>query len=242
MSRSPLRSDLSRYRKRKQLSLDGTVAGIDYSRSAGHYVDAPLPSAGPVHLYEHPAPADYAPHAGLMQFDGPAYADPAALPGPDTIAGHPTQLPMPIMPVAHPPDMIPESVSYDHMLMADRTVEDLQQEWQALHDEAYGTTPTDNPGTGSIEAMFHAPTQPFEASPYHSVEMTQELFEHGMELAAGTSMPASPADAIPEAGLEDIVMDAEPPVPPPEELQPDPRMMDPFEDPLMRQMMNPFGM
>ena len=232
MSRSPLRSDLSRYRKRKQLSLDGTVSGIDYSRSAGHYVDAPLPSAGPVHLY--------------------AYADPAALPGPDTIAGHPTQLPMPIMPVAHPPDMIPGPVSYDHMLMADRTVEDLRQEWQALHDEACGTTPTDNPGTGSIEAMFHAPTQPFEASPYHGAEMTQELFDYEMALAAGSLLPestgdvppepATPADAIPEAGLEGIVMDAEPPFPPPEELQPDPRMVDPFEDPLMRQMMNPFGM
>lgn len=248
----PLRSELLRYRKRKHLSLDGSIPGAIYARRGGAPPNVPLPPAATGQLYEQPLPADYAPHAGHMHFSGPMYDPPDFLQGPGPSASPRFGAFPDGNDLAGPPDLIPGPASYETMLMVDRAFEEIHQEWQALHDEALGIALPDGLDARPIDEMFHAPTQPMDGLGYDGADMTQEMFDQEMALANGTSPSGLPADAVSEpgapaepmqdAGLEAIVNDAEPPVPPPDELQPDRYLMDPFEDPLMRQMMDPFGM
>jgi hypothetical protein len=65
----PLRDESFRYRKRKQISLDGSVPGIDSSRPRGDYVSADLGPWGlPPREYVGPLPQEYEPHPGFAQF------------------------------------------------------------------------------------------------------------------------------------------------------------------------------
>ena len=151
----PLRAATSRYGARKQLSLDGTVKGVNYNRAVGVHASAPLPTAGQLHLYEEPLPDDYLPHAGPMQFDRPTYHQSEVLPGINTAASHqmlpPTHLDL-------PPDMIPESASYEQMLAVDNLINELQRDWQALHDHSFAEVQATDPTIEAVHEMFHADT------------------------------------------------------------------------------------
>jgi hypothetical protein len=247
----PLRSELLRYRKRKHLSLDGGIPGAMYARRGGTPPSVPLPPAATGQLYEQPLPGEYVPQAGHMHLSGPRYDPPDFIQG----SGPP---PSPQLggfsggnDSAGPPDLIPGPVSYETMLMVDRAVEEIHQERQALHDEACGIARPDGLDAQPVDEMFHAPTQPTDGYGYAAGDMTRESFEQEMALANDATSWALPTEAIGEpgapsqvmqdAGLEAIVNDAAPAQPAPDELQPDPYLIDPFEDPLMRQMMDPFG-
>lgn len=101
----PLRDEFFRYRKRKQISLDGSVGGLEHHRLRGEYAAADI---GPWGL----PPQAYEPHPGLAQFPESEYE---AYQG-EMVAPLPTP---PIRLNAPSPANVEPSPDYDACLMTD---------------------------------------------------------------------------------------------------------------------------
>lgn len=144
----PLRSDLSHYRKRKQISLDGTVAGIECNHYRRGY-DKPLfghsSSTGP-------ALPDlmYDPHPGLPEFHEPEYrAYEADLP---QLRTPPIGSPLPDFPdVESPP-------RYSACLMTNELFQQLMEEF-GTHQEVAEALPFDQ-DVRAQEIMHASPEEP----------------------------------------------------------------------------------
>jgi len=230
-----LRSELSHYRRRKTISLDGTVGGMDHPSRRGQYVtpaDGMLGAGGaPSHHSVYDAHAQY--HWPSRQyvppepwFEGteihktpPLRMGPPqqrALRFPEADEGHDDQgqfLGSPAVPVVEEFGEDP----VQQRMVKELRVRQLDRELAALDQDVAGDSETvrrDEPAEGD----------PFAGHPWYGPSaMTQELFEEAMQDA----FPEAAEESVPqpavtheemeayrdqqEALLEDIVNQAMPP-------------------------------
>lgn len=218
----PLRDQSFRYRKRKQISLDGTVSGLELGRMRGGYHfpgEIRQETIGPTvyHQYPSPPPREYEPHPGFADFPESEYDTYHA-----NISPAPIDCPRHAAPSARPLHK-PPPPPYRASLMTNELFTEAMQEVISKRDsEPSEPVPFDNP-VMAIELM-HAPAflehmvdRAFYDDPVQEIEaaMTQQFQEMEQQMA-------------PE------------PVPEP---MPDPYMeQQQMYDEQMRQMMDPFGM
>ena len=187
----PMRSELFRLGKRTQLSLDGTIKGIAYNHAAGVPAVAPLPTGGPVHLYEHPLPADYIPHGGPEPYVMPVMPAPDLPHIPRTPQPSEHLLDYPSQPMAA--DAIPGIDSYNAMLSVNDAIDEIQQESQAMHDAAFGIVPDAGPDPAShaIDMMFLSPRRAADEIDYGGPAMSIDRFHDTMADAGAAPVTSS---------------------------------------------------
>jgi len=256
-----LRSELSHYKRRKTISLDGTVGGMDHPSRRGEYVtpaDGALGAGG--------APSHHSVYDGHAHYNWPErdYEQDASWldAGPRT-----TTPPLRLDPAPRPerPPGIPYAPMTERTML--RMFEQLREREEALAGDQYGLG---DQGSGSVDgggmeqslAGVEAPepemvrrmvgeliTGPIEEHPWFGEQqMTEDTFERAMQEAIA---PEPDQESVPEpavsfqemeayhdqeqATLEDIVQQA---MPEPEE------MLEEQEDPweLYRQQMMDPGM
>lgn len=230
-----LHAMLSRYRKRRTRSLDGHVHGLDYNRPCGEYATAPVPNGPPHH-------ESYDPSPGLIQLDLPEYGPPEY---DDRVAPVTPHLSTPL---PHRDVHVERRADYDAMLQTDAIIEELHQEWQALHD---GADPSPAMPGEVAPIDFEAPVAATMPESYYTAPLTQAEFDQAMD----TLGPRDPMEAMDgQPGLESQT--GEPDTPQAlsldqivEQEWPDPwRDPDPFQqmqlmyDQQMMQLLNPFMM
>jgi len=164
-----------RYRKRKQLPINGSVAGLEYHHARGRYAEAPVnigrPGAAPAD-YLGPVPQNYDPHPGRAVFSEAEYEpyeagmprrtvhpDPAPPQPAQTIltgyAGRGTRLSRDLYPVCER-RAIRRRIAGNHNPARTRKVEGLleitiQQERERL--ESAQNIPSAEPETGFTQQM-----------------------------------------------------------------------------------------
>jgi hypothetical protein len=191
---APLRASLFRYRKRKQISLDGTVAGLDpqhYRRSQQYAEPSPISSPqgrspradeyDPVHSMGYPA----SPH-----YEQPDVADDPGCHG----ITPPERFWLPNEPVG----IHERPVNYDAMLISDAIGDAVRQDWQEMHDRAVEPPQHAEAAPGFFQQMLDS-MMPSDAIPgqYDGADMPQELFEQEMATAAGLDpMQGQPSDHL----------------------------------------------
>ena len=256
------------YRRRKKLSLDGTVPGIVYNRHHGGHRPASFPIDN---LARGPAPQDYMcfhpdgyePHPGEAIFFEPDYAPyQADLPhlAPDEL-----HFPAP----AFQPE--PDQVEYDDLLMTDEMLDQVLGEVPYPPD-AVDPVPFDNDVMAEDilmgEDVSGAPDQILIEDGVAPDElmgepMAEEELDADAEMLLGPDVEAEPSFDVPEnldpldhdagamtpGGLEQIVDELAPPEPDPmlehmyNEMLMDPYGMMPFPGPMGLPMgpMDPYG-
>jgi len=217
----PLQASMARYRKRKVLSLYGVTPGLEYNRAHGGYR-----SPGEECFLGSPAPpgsTEYDPHPGFFDPPRPEYDPPqyAAEQG-----GHFwTPQPRRFRPQQGPLIEEEPQPTYDDMLRVQAMMDAIQAEREL--EAAADASPHSSPDTELTDRM----TDFKEATPHGDVFSVADDREAALLAEEPLNESASPMD------LEQLVASAEMPEPP----LPPPAEEDPFEDPLFRQMMDPFG-
>ena len=212
----PLRDESFRYRKRKQISVDGSVAGIEYGRPRGEYVTAdPGPWGLPPKEYVGPSPQDYEPRPGFAQFPEAGY-EVYNPPMPHHLT------PMIRDPGPEPvrPEFMPD---YDDCPMTDPFFE------RAMADAGIHLSQAEPAEAASLEDLLVSPQFP-ACDEYLDVGIASMMTpDISQEIESAFDQQMQLADAF------------EPPQPEP--MQPDPfeeqRQM---YDEQMQQLMDPFGM
>ena len=253
----PLRDELLRHRKRKQISLDGSVPGVESGRPQGDYVTADLGPWGLLpRAYVGPSPQDYEPHPGFAQVPDAEYEtyDPG-------LPHHRT----PMLRDPGPEPVRSESVpNYDDCRMTDPLLE------RALADEGIHLLPAEPAGTDSLENLAASPAMidDSESLEMRVVNMIEPDVIHEIESACQQQMQLTDAFESPQPEPSPYVlqdgylqayeeqrhqtMDAYwrpgPPIQGPfEPQQPEPMPLDPFEehqqmyDEQTQQSMDPFN-
>jgi len=255
-----LRSELSHYRRRKTISLDGTVGGMDHPSRRGQYVtpaDGALGAGG--------APAQhsfYDSHAHYRAADRDYETEPSRFDD----APRATTPALRLDPVPRPerPPRISHAPMTEELML--RAMEDVREEQEARAADPFGlaqhrSAPRGDseeadrdigglppPDPEMVREMLNEPTfVPIEEHPWFGEQqMTEEAFEQAMQEAVAPEphdeSVADPALSFQEmeayheeqqASLEDIVQQA---MPEPEEV------LEEEEDPwelYQRQMMDP---
>lgn len=202
----------SHYRKRKQISLDGSAAGVEYNRYHRGYnrsvFDNPIATGSPrpAEAYEpDPGPmetreSDYQPYEPEMPFRRPT---------------PPFRMPLPEEPE---PEKPPE---YDASLITDESFVQMMREF--LGGESEHETQTPLPFDHDVRGVIHGPATlddlAASQSPADPVEEIQQAFDQNLEQMASEGAPEQP-----------------PPEPDPYQLE-----QQRYEDELQA-LMNPFGM
>lgn len=219
----PLRNELSMHRKRKQISIDGTVAGIDFNRARGDYAELPVnfgrPGSAPAD-YLGPMPQDYRPHPGFTDSSRPEYEQYEW-----GMQQHPTpplRAPLPELPeVERPPN-------YNACLMTNELFEQAMQECVAYPDIPE-PIPVDHDVRAqgimnSQDTLEDLVADPFPQDPVHEIE---QAFDQQMQQM----------EQVFAAPMQEPEPQQPPPEPPPEQMYEDPWMMNPFGMPGMGPMM-----
>ena len=219
----PLRSALFRLRKRKKISLDGVVGGLEVNRYRSR-----LGYADPGHHFS-PSPVDpYDPDPGPMEDHSPEYHQPNAwfdqhFPGTpqERFRGEPQE---------HAEHLSPEQM-YEKGMVAQNIMEQMMQEMYQT-DARADLTQTDNlsaPRESGIDGTVQDPIPDYDAC-----QMTNELFEQQMQQL---SEPFENPEPQPEQA------EPEPEPQPGPEPDPDPYMLQQQQfDQMMQYMVDPFQM
>ena len=239
----PLRDEFFRNRKRKQISLDGSVAGIEYGRPRGDYVTAdPGPWGLPPKEFVGPSPQDYEPHLGVAQFPEAEYEtyDPG-------MPHHLTPMIRDLVPEPVRPEFVPD---YDDCRMTDpfleraladagdqvRSAEPVEAD--SLEDRLASLTMTDD--SESLETRVAGMTP---ADPFQEIEsaIDQQQLAADLEPTQPEPSPYVLQDGYLQAYEDQMhqMMDAY--------WRPEPPMQDPFKeqqqvyDEQMQQLRDSFG-
>ena len=234
----PLRNEPFRYRKRKQLSLDGSVGGMDVNHFRHGLGPATAHSGGPSHLHSDPydpirAAYDWAMpdhHPSEPWFEGIGHhASQPELIGPDRpqpVSEHEETV------LYRDAQMTPELTRRliekisESGPSADVSVEDLQQ---AMLSGLAPTPQESQPGQPTAEFLGSQAEHPW----FDSGQMTQDMFHAAMEQVMQPALEQQP-----QQDLEALVQAAM--------QEPTPMQEDPFEmqrmmyDQQMQQMLDPF--
>lgn len=233
----PLRTELSRYRKRKQLYLDGSVAGAEpevyrpsihpavprgFARSSQFHQDLPQATTyDPIHPAYFWAAPDYEPPAPW--FEDPSFsAHPAGFLGPGP-APH-------FAPRAEP-------VKYQNSAMTAELMAEIM--YELLHAESEAST-SQEVAVSNFDSLGHVNSEESQSVEAPSIEQAMS------EAMAGPVDPVSTAEAgfgeqMPQ-GLEALLLEAMP-QPEASPVQPDPFQQEQMlYDQQMQQLMNPFMM
>lgn len=185
----PLRDSLSRYRKKKHLSLDSRVPGVGAMRYRRSYNRAPAGLQGYAH--GRPAHADeYDPVESIEYPTSPSYEPPDFADGPGCCGTTPPErflLPNETAGIQEKP------VDYDTMLITDAIINGIRQDWQEMHDRATGIPQQAHPDPGPSQRILDStiPSSPISGE-HDEHDLTQELFDELME--AAVDQPVAPKD------------------------------------------------
>lgn len=220
--RSPLRSLLFPFSRRKRSLLEDTVAGSDFSRSRPIVptFDAFPAVGGSVAPSQHetydPVHAQY-PDAGQPYEEPDPWFQGIHVPSTPQAHGH-------LAPADT--DMVDEAVQYADGLMTRELMEQALKELREAHQSIDGVVDHDAPidqvtMADAMAGMEFGPEQMNEPADYDACQMTQELFDQQMAEAMGGQLDPAP----------------EP------EPQPDPQeQMENMYDQQLEQMLDPFMM
>ncbi len=197
----PLRDSLSRYRKKKHLSLDARVPGVGAMRYRRSYNRAPAGLQG----YAHGRLAnaeEYDPVESVGYPTAPGYEPPDFADCHDCLGTTPPErfwLPNETAGIHEKP------VSYDAMLITNAIIDGIRQDWQEMHDRATGLPQQTHPDPESSLQILDSMSPSSPVSGEHDEhDLTQELFDELMEAAVDQplGLGTQPQESSPTEALD----------------------------------------